>query len=262
MIGNDQNGELLSSALDRFSIDRSRLAIANSALTTSKVRVLGGQEYSAKRQVIRIDYENQASISDEVISHTVESLGDLAESVDAIILSDYGYGICNGDVFETAKLISDKRSIPLIVDSRFRLEQFGGATSATPNKEEAEALLGRNFESSDAEELRQRFDLSSLLVTLGGDGMVLAEEGSLVRHFPAVGSSQPVDVTGAGDTVIAAFALALASGLNAVGAARVANHAGSIVVMKRGTSVATIDELEFSLRENTLIEVSSAANDV
>lgn len=250
LLGNDLDGRDTAAALDSCQIDKQFVITDDSIRTTAKVRVLGGQPYAEKKQVIRIDYENSTGIPANIVSGIEQNLEFAAKDASAIVLSDYGYGLCTDVLFAKAVDISKRLEIPLIVDSRYRLAAFAGATSATPNKEEAEAILGREFKVEDAEFLRAKLNFNSLLVTLGGGGVAVAAIGRTVEHIPAVGSTQPVDVTGAGDTVIAAYALGLASGLSPVEAAAIANHAGSIVVMKRRTSVATVTELEDSLRDH------------
>jgi rfaE bifunctional protein kinase chain/domain len=145
-----------------------------------------------------------------------------------------------------------KTSVPVLVDSRFRLSEFTGFTAATPNEEEVENLLGVQIASTAeleaiANELKQRLGYRALLVTRGSKGMSLVEDGVAPTHIPAVGAQQAVDVTGAGDTVIATFALALASQASFSDAARLANYAGGLVVMKRGTATVTAAELEHSI---------------
>ena len=153
---------------------------------------------------------------------------------------------------QTVELIRKPASVPVLVDSRFRLSEFTGFTAATPNQEEVENLIGAQISSTEqletaAKELKQRLGHRALLVTRGGQGMMLLEDDATPLHIPAVGAQQPVDVTGAGDTVIATFALALASEASFADAARLANYAGGLVVMKRGTATVTAAELEHSI---------------
>ena len=142
--------------------------------------------------------------------------------------------------------------MPVLVDSRFRLSNFHGLTSATPNEDEVEHLLGEPLVSqqqleSAATELKNRLGYRALLVTRGGKGMMLLDSDRPPVHINAVGAQEPVDVTGAGDTVIATFALALASNASFSEAARLANYAGGLVVMKRGTASITGRELDHSI---------------
>lgn len=166
-----------------------------------------------------------------------------------MVMSDYGYGVVDAALFAKAREIAADKNIPLIVDSRARLSYFAGATSATPNQDEIEQILGPDFTDGDCESLREKLGLKALLVTRGNKGMLLVESGKPPVSIVAVGSTEPIDVTGAGDTVIAAYSLGLAVGLSFVDAARIANHAGGIVVMKKGTATVSADELARSLTE-------------
>jgi rfaE bifunctional protein kinase chain/domain len=260
-VGNDQTSEELLAALKASKVEIKNIIRDEKRRTTLKVRVLAGQTYAARQQVIRIDYENESEMPNDTGARILESaLAAIAEA-DAVVVSDYGYGIATKDLIEQVNKAAKDRSIPTVADSRNGLANFTGFTSATPNKEEAEAILNSQFENEDTERLRASLDLDSMVVTLGGRGMAIAEKGKPGSAIAAIGSDQPVDVTGAGDTVIAAFALGLASGMTASEAASIANHAGGIVVMKRGTAVATIDELEQSLALIDQPETHAAANE-
>ena len=169
-----------------------------------------------------------------------------------MIISDYNYGVADASMISMVREAAGRQKIPLLADSRFRLSEFASFTSATPNQDEVEQLFGRQFSTlADLEtagaNLRDQLGYRALLVTRGGQGMTLLEDGVDPLHIDAVGASEPVDVTGAGDTVMATYALALASDASFPDAARLANFAGSVVVMKRGTAFVTSDELENSL---------------
>ena len=247
LAGNDMNGDLLLKRLAEAGVDTAAIVSDGSLTTTTKVRVLAGQHYAARQQVIRIDYENSSSISDELIERLRENFVEAAPKADVIIISDYNCGTVSPELYEMAKMIANERGIPLIVDSRYRLTDLSGASTGTPNREEVEKILGENFSIEDCAGLRERLNYDALLVTNGNEGMLLVEKGKPPFCLDAIGSKEPVDVTGAGDTVIAAYALGLASGLGYADAARVANHAGGIVVMKKGTAVVNIGELLDSL---------------
>ena len=247
LAGSDINGDLLLEKLDEIGVDTSHVVSDSSLTTTTKVRVLAGQHYAARQQVIRIDYENSAPVSDELKEKLRENLIAASVAADAIIISDYNCGAVFPEIYETARMISNERGIPLIVDSRYRLTGFPNAATGTPNREEVEKILGENFSVEDCVQLRERLGYEALLVTNGNEGMLLVEKGMPPLNIDSVGSKEPVDVTGAGDTVIAAYALALASGLSYADAAKVANHAGGIVVMKKGTASVNIGELSESL---------------
>lgn len=247
VIGNDTNGKMLLAALAENGVDFSGIVSDDLLTTTTKVRVLAGQPHAAHQQVIRIDYENQHELNTGIRNQLIENISVRANDADAIIVSDYNYGVADKLVFDAVKLIAASRNIPLVVDSRFRLRQFSGATAATPNQEEVEQILGKDFTARQVQELCRDLGYEALVVTNGNKGMQLFEANRQVLQIDAVGSLDPVDVTGAGDTVIAAFALGLASGLIFAEASRLANHAGGVVVMKKGTATVNTSELLASL---------------
>lgn len=250
--GDDEAGRELHDKLNSSHVDTKGLITSSELNTTTKVRILAGQTHSTRQQVIRIDYED-APLSDGNARQSLNNaLDHEVKDADAVIISDYNYGVVEESILETLREVSRKRRIPVLVDSRFRLASFTGFTSATPNEDEVENLLGEKFETSTrleeaSEDLRQKLDYKALLVTLGSQGMMLLEDGVAPLHIKAVGAESPVDVTGAGDTVIATFALALSCDSSFSDAARLANYAGGLVVMKRGTASITSAELEHSI---------------
>lgn len=248
VVGSDENGSKLIESMAAAGVNCGSVLTDPAATTTTKVRVLAGQHYAARQQVIRIDYEGGPDFGDETRKILAANLASVAASLDAIIVSDYGYGAVFDEIYAEAKAIAERRSIPIVVDSRYRLSSFIGATAATPNREEVENIVGKDFSDSDCSALRERLGCKALLVTNGNKGMSLYAPDAV--HIDAVGSPEPVDVTGAGDTVIAAFALGLASGMAFADAATVANHAGGIVVMKKRTATVSTDELVASLASN------------
>ncbi len=259
LTGDDENGSLLVKKLNASSVNCDRVISDKSLQTTTKVRVLAGQHYALRQQVIRIDYENRAEIGEELRGRLMQHLIDAGETADAIIISDYNYGAAGPEIANAAREISKKRNIPFLIDSRFRLADFPDATSATPNQEEVEQIIGKDLTKDDCVALCERLGYDALLVTRGNQGMLLVEPGRKPVNIDVVGSSEPVDVTGAGDTVIAAYALGIASGLSFLDAANVANHAGGIVVMKKGTAFATARELLESLSQVSQLSASDAA---
>jgi rfaE bifunctional protein kinase chain/domain len=250
IVGTDGNGNKLMSALADADVDTEGVIADEKIATTTKVRVLAGREFAAKNQVIRIDYEAGKELPPHFEQAVCERLAKAASKADVIIVSDYDYGTVTATVFADAARLANERGIPLVVDSRFRLEKFAGATSATPNREEVEQILGPSFAASDCGSLRERLGFEALIVTNGNRGMSIYQKGVEAREIAAVGGTTAVDVTGAGDTVIAAYGLGLASGLNHAAAANIANHAGGIVVMKKRTAIATPSELVDSIRRN------------
>jgi rfaE bifunctional protein kinase chain/domain len=248
--GDDEAGAELRARLQAAGVDTDGIVVSEKVQTTTKVRILAGHSHSSKQQVIRIDYEGDSLASAEVRTAIIKKLQQILAEANALVISDYNYGVVDAEA--VALIRKTAREIPVLVDSRFRLADFPGFTAATPNEEEVENQIGKPLASAEefdaaTKTLKERLGHRALLVTRGGKGMTLMEGDAPALHIPAVGAHQPVDVTGAGDTVIASFALALASGASFADAARLANYAGGLVVMKRGTASVTAAELEHSI---------------
>ena len=247
--GADEAGYELLAKLEDAGVNVDGVIVSDEFQTTTKVRVLAGHSHSSKQQVIRIDYEGETLDDAQVRRALMDKLQQALASANAVVISDYNYGVVDTQAVD---LIRKNTRAPVLVDSRFRLLEFPGFTAATPNQEEVENICGAALTSPEelvkaANELKQQLGHHALLVTRGGEGMTLVESDAEPVHIRAVGAEQPVDVTGAGDTVIATFALALASEASFADAARLANYAGGLVVMKRGTATVTAAELEHSI---------------
>jgi rfaE bifunctional protein kinase chain/domain len=233
VLGDDEPGRVILSKLEAAGVETSGVFVSPELRTTTKVRFLGGLAHSRRQQVVRVDYENEPSSpeADAAVSSEVASrLRAACVGAEAVVVSDYNYGVAGSVVVEMLRSELKDGVVPLLVDSRFRLPSFKGFTSATPNEDEVEHWAARPLNDAaslteSAELLRATLDLRALLVTRGKNGALLVEEGKRPFSIEAVGSHDAVDVTGAGDTVMAAYALALASGASFEDAARLANHA-------------------------------------
>lgn len=248
-VGADQAGKELRAKLENAGVDVGGVVVSEKIQTTTKVRILAGQSHSNRQQVIRIDYEGNPIAGGELRESIINALTPAIASTEALIISDYNYGVVDDHV---VSLIRESNNKPVLVDSRFRLSELTGFTAATPNEDEVEHLIGDAITSTEQLEraagtLKEKLNHEALLVTRGAQGMMLLADNVTPLHIPAVGSQQSVDVTGAGDTVIATFALAVASGASFADAARLANYAGGLVVMKRGTASVSAAELEHSI---------------
>ena len=246
--GDDEPGRELLAKLKTAGVNLNGVLVSDKIQTTTKVRILAGHSHSSKQQVIRIDYDDAAIGDGDLRDALTSKLEQIAAAANAVVISDYNYGVVDPMTVDVIR----KTTAPVVVDSRFRLSEFKGFTAATPNQEEVENLLGTQISSHEqleiaAHELKQRLGYRALLVTRGSQGMTLLEDEADPLHIRAVGAQQAVDVTGAGDTVIATFALALASEASFSDAARLANYAGGLVVMKRGTATVSAAELEHSI---------------
>jgi len=250
--GDDESGSELRAKLEAAGVDIDGVIVSEKVQTTTKVRILAGHSHSSKQQVIRIDYEGAPLNDEQIRSAILNRLKQALNGANAFVISDYNYGVVDA---RAAELTHKTTDVPVLVDSRFRLSEFTGFTAATPNQEEVENLAGISISSTEdlesaAKELKQRLGHHALLVTRGSQGMTLLEGDAAPVHIHAVSAQQAVDVTGAGDTVIATFALALASGASFADAASLANYAGGLVVMKRGTATVSATELEHAIRQD------------
>ena len=249
--GYDEQGTRLVQAM-RKRIDVRSIVRPRGMRTPTKTRILAGGVHSAKQQVVRIDRASRQPLGDHDRRALEARLyGAMAKS-DALIVSDYGSGLVTPAVVANAgrKLRGPgRRQPPVLVDSRYALLGFKDMTACTPNESEVEHLFGirigddaRVLESA-GRGLLARTGAKAVLITRGSRGMALFQRDAATLHIPIFGSDQIADVTGAGDTVIATMTLALASGATFEEAARLANYAGGLVVMKRGTATVTAEEL-------------------
>ena len=249
--GEDEQGNRMLEVLSK-SVDANGIVRSPGTKTPTKTRILAGGVHSAKQQVVRIDRAARLPIDDEVRRAVSIRLNAEMARCDALLVSDYGSGLVTPPVVEYArrKLSGPgRRQPPVLVDSRYALLQFRGMTTCTPNESEVEQMLGIKI-GDDAHvlekagrELLKRTGAGAVLITRGSRGMALFQPRTETVHIPIFGSDQIADVTGAGDTVIATMSLALACGGTFEEAARLANYAGGLVVMKRGTATVSAREL-------------------
>ena len=220
--------------------------------TAVKTRIMAGGYETTRQQVVRLDREPDPELAPAVEDGLIERLNAVGAEADAFLVSDYGYGVASPRVFAAVTDLARRRGVIVTVDSRYDLTRFSGLTAATPNEPELEALTGEELTDERSIEKAGRMvlgelDARFLLVTRGSRGMALFERDGPVTFLPIHGSDQIADVTGAGDTVISAFTVALASGAAPLEAAWLANVAGGIVVMKRGTATVSPGEIAQAL---------------
>jgi D-glycero-beta-D-manno-heptose-7-phosphate kinase len=249
VIGDDEAGRMLLRAFRQKHISVSGIRTIRGRSTVTKTRVLAGMTHSPRQQVIRVDREPETPLETPVVRELVFQARGYIRASDAFLISDYGYGAATPEIFENIRARAQNSGIPVTLDSRYRTLAYSGVTAATPNESELEDALRRRI-GTDNEQLlatgkavMQKMKLQSLLVTRGRDGMVVFSRSGKPVVIPIYGSDEVADVTGAGDTVIATYTAALAAGADPEAAARLANYAGGIVVMKRGTATVTRAEL-------------------
>jgi rfaE bifunctional protein kinase chain/domain len=264
VVGDDASGRALLRVLGESGVDTSGVLVRSGYTTPTKTRILGGSPQSVRQQIVRIDVGEAQPLSADEEETLAESLRRLAPDTSVAVVSDYGYGAV------TPALLPDLRralapGAILVGDSRFRLPELTELDGATPNQEEAESWLGTPLAEDETLQaggarLLARFGGRFLLITRGSRGMALFERreggtlpadrstGVSAVFLPVFGTDQVADVTGAGDTVIGSFALALAAGGTPLEAALLATYAAGTVVTKMGTATLTPAELEEGIR--------------
>ena len=257
-VGDDAAGQSLVAYFRAKRVDVSGIQRVKGWTTPTKTRFLAGWAHTVGQQVLRVDREPQSPLPESVREKLHELLFAKLRTAHALAVSDYGFGVATPDVVRQAGA-RRKKGLPITLDARYQLHAYAksGITSATPNEGELESLhhtsIGQNLQelvrcgSATLVEMK----LPSLLVTRGRHGMTLFEQSRRIAHIPVHGSDQAVDVTGAGDTVLAAYTLGLASGASPLEAAHIANIAGGLVVMKRGTATVSRDELLDAIRRES-----------
>jgi D-glycero-beta-D-manno-heptose-7-phosphate kinase len=254
VLGDDNEGKILLDYFRGKRIDTSAILLTGERATTTKTRYLAGWTHTTEQQVLRVDSEPREKLPERIRKSLERISREASKSADAVLVSDYGLGAASPEI---VRKLSAKC---MTLDSRYRLLEYRGAsiTAATPNEPELEAAyhITVGNDPQRLEELGRRtvrdLGLEALVVTRGKDGMAVFENGvgkqERAHNIAIYGSDAPVDVTGAGDTVIAVFTLALAAGASYLEAAHLANYAGGIVVMKRRTATVPRAELEAVLR--------------
>ena len=256
VVGDDEPGRLLLRAFKQKRISTSGVLKLKGHITVTKTRILAGMTHSSRQQVVRVDREPESPLDLRVQRELLGTARQYARTSDAVLISDYGYGCASPQLLQALRNSGAVANVPVTLDSRFRMLQFTGATAATPNEPEVEealrARIGTDVArlSAAGRKLLDNMKLDSLVITRGRDGMAVFERGRKPVMIPIHGTDEVADVTGAGDTVIATFTASLAAGASAEDAARLANFAGGIVVMKRGTATVSKAELLHAISQS------------
>jgi rfaE bifunctional protein kinase chain/domain len=252
LVGADGEGRRLLASFHR-GVSRAHIVRAREYRTPVKTRILAGGVHAARQQVVRIDREAGWPLDPAISDALARKIAPALDDCDAVLLSDYGSGLVTpalaDAVRQTVARRTRRRAVPVLLDSRYRLVDYRGLAACTPNESEVEQVLGMPI-GDDGEALERagrlllkRTGMQAVLITRGSRGMALFQPKQATIHIPIFGSDEVADVTGAGDTVIATFGLALAAGGSFYEAARLANYAGGAVVMKRGTATVSAEEL-------------------
>jgi rfaE bifunctional protein kinase chain/domain len=257
VLGNDAAGNALVERLDAAGVECGGIMRVGRYATPTKVRILGGMPHASRQQIVRYDIEDAFEMLEDEAQAFATLLHNQLSACHAALISDYGYGIVTPSL--VANITRDAHGKPVTLDSRYDLLRYPNVTAATPNEEEAAAAAGTSLWDDGngsrigevALSLQQSLDCEAVLITRGSRGMALYEREALAPlYIPVSGTDQVADVTGAGDTVIATFTLALAGGSSFAEAAKLANYAGGIVVMKMGTATVSNEELRHAIERD------------
>jgi len=251
-IGDDPSGTSLLKSFTKLGIVTQHVWTPDRYRTPTKTRILAGGAHSVKQQVVRIDVGEPAAMTDGEEKHLREALQRAAAGCSGLLISDYGYGMLHPGNVPEIVAFAKQAGLKVIVDSRSQLPLYRGVTAAAPNLEEAVkasgVVVGEHSGQLEqaGKKLRESLDAQAVLITLGSRGMALfTTEGA--THLPVFGTDEVADVTGAGDTVAAAFSGALLAGGSFLEASALANVAAGLVVMKRGTATVSPAELTHAL---------------
>jgi rfaE bifunctional protein kinase chain/domain len=254
-VGNDPAGDALIANFRRKRVNVSGIIRVKGWTTPTKSRFLAGWAHTTAQQVLRVDYEPQSPLPDAVRKKLLQHLSAKLRKAHALAISDYGFGVATPELVQQATR-KRKNDLPITLDARYRLHTYAkaGISAATPNEAEIEeqhhTTIGQDIEqlARAGRATLAAMKLQSLLITRGRHGVALFGADDQLTQIPVHGSDQAVDVTGAGDTVLAAYTLALACGASPLEAAHIANIAGGLVVMKRGTATVSREELLDAIR--------------
>lgn len=253
LVGRDEIGRRVIRAMPS-RIDRRGVARPAGFRTPVKTRILAGGIHSAKQQVVRIDRLSARPVAERDRAAVARAARLAVRDADAVLISDYGSGLVTPALAREVAGMAAGRQVPVLVDSRYAITSYRRLTAAAPNEAEVEAALGVRIDDNPrvleraGRRLLARTRMQALVITRGSRGMAVFEAGRRTVHVPIFGSNQVTDVTGAGDTVMATMTLALAAGASIEQAARLANFAGGLVVMKRGTATVSAAELRRAVR--------------
>jgi len=249
VVGDDEPGRLLIKAFRHKHIALTGVLKDKTYTTVTKTRILAGMTHTARQQVVRVDREPEDEPTPHLKRELILAARQYARVSDVMLVSDYGYGAASPAILNAIRERGRLDRVPVVLDSRYRMLHYAGIAAATPNEPEVEAALNTRIGDDwqrlcvAGEEIRSLMKLRSLVITRGRDGMAAFSGKHKPVDIPIFGSDQVADVTGAGDTVIATFTAAFAAGASTEEAAHLANYAGGLVVMKRGTATVSQREL-------------------
>ncbi|NQT75565.1 MAG: D-glycero-beta-D-manno-heptose-7-phosphate kinase [Candidatus Omnitrophica bacterium] len=243
VVGTDERGRILTQELEKKGINVGGIVIDGERPTTLKTRVIAHHQ-----QMVRIDKEKMDGLDSGLITQMIDYAKEIIDDIDAIIIEDYGKGVITPRLLkEILRLARRHKKIVIVDPKEEHFRYYKGVTAITPNHHEASKVTGIKVKDNDSlinigNALLNKLKCEAVLMTLGENGMQLFEKKGRITHIPTV-AQDVFDVSGAGDTVIGTFTLALAAGAGMIDAARISNFAAGAVVGKVGIAVVTQKEL-------------------
>lgn len=259
VVGDDYQADDLRKAFAEAGIDCKDLITDKDRKTITKTRISGSCSQSVTQQIVRIDRQTNAPLSDNTEKKLISKAKELLPDFDSIILSDYHIGTISDKLIKEVSKLANKHSVKVIVDAQRSLDRYKGIYSMTPNLPDTQKHVGFYLRSKEdfikaGNILIEQTGAECVLITCGDRGMVLIERENRYTHIPVFNKSKVFDVTGAGDTVTATYSLALAAGIKPLDAAIIGNIAAGIVVKQFGCATTTIEEILNSVPEKIVVE--------
>ena len=254
LIGNDKAGSGLRDILNDKNVETTGLIAEENRPTITKTRIIAGGSATVSQQIVRIDQEMKSPILSQTEKNFINILKQVIDKIDAVVLSDYGSGMLSDKIRSFIIESCQEKNIKTIVDSRYDILKFEGVSFVKQNEAEAAKAVGFELTSEEAvvtagKILLEKLQAEGIIISRGEQGMSLIQDNGEIHHIPVVDKSEVFDVSGAGDTAVAAFILAIASGAKPVEATKIANFAAGIAVRKLGTATVSNEELNEVLGE-------------
>ena len=254
LIGNDKAGSGLRDILNDKNVETTGLIVEENRPTITKTRIIAGGSATVSQQIVRIDQEMKSTMLINTEKRVINILEKVIDKIDAVVLSDYGSGMLSDKIRSFIIESCQEKNIKTIVDSRYDILKFEGVSFVKQNEAEAAKAVGFELTSEDAvvtagKILLEKLQAEGIIISRGEQGMSLIQDNGEIHHIPVIDKSEVFDVSGAGDTAVAAFILAIASGAKPVEATKIANFAAGIAVRKLGTATVSNEELKEVLGE-------------
>ena len=246
--GDDYYAPIMLEAFKKANVETKYMVKDKEGITSVKTRISGCCFHSVTQQIIRIDRQSKNKMSNDILEQVLKNIEKAVPEYDCVILSDYNIGFLTDEVIKKTIETAKKHNKPVIVDAQRELERYKGADVFTPNQPDSEKFVGFFINSDESlkkagENMLARLGAKTVLITRGAEGMVVFEKGKPMKKIPVFNKKEVFDVTGAGDTVVASYALAYAGGFSPLESAIIGNLAASIVVKHFGCATTTINDL-------------------